>query len=318
MSKLKLAFYWAASCGGCDVAVLDLNEKILDVAAVADILLWPIAMDFKYTDVEAIEDKGIDICFYNGAIRFSEHEHLAALLRAKSKVMVAFGSCAWLGGIPGLANVAGRQSIFQLVYKDTPSTDNKEGVFPQVRWPIPAGELTLPQFYDTVKTLPQIIPVEYYLPGCPPAVHQIEAVIAAIVEGRLPPPPAVIGASDKTVCDECKRLKEEKKVRSFVRPHLVVPDPERCLLEQGIVCCGPATRGGCGTRCLNANLPCRGCYGPPPGAVDQGSKLLSAVASIIDSNDPEEIAKIVDQIEDPLGTFYRFGLPSSTLRRARV
>lgn len=74
MAKLKLAIYWAASCGGCDVAILDINERILDVAALADIVFWPIAIDFKYSDVEAMEDKSIDICLFNGAVRNSEHQ----------------------------------------------------------------------------------------------------------------------------------------------------------------------------------------------------------------------------------------------------
>ena len=59
--KLQLAFYWAASCGGCEIAVLDIDEKILDVVAAADILFWPVAMDFKYKDVEAMKDNHIDV-----------------------------------------------------------------------------------------------------------------------------------------------------------------------------------------------------------------------------------------------------------------
>ena len=88
------------------MAVLDLNEKILDLAAAADIYLWPVAMDYKYHDVEVWPDGFIDVCLFNGAIRNSEGEHMAHLLRRKSKMLVAFGSCACFGGIPGLANQA--------------------------------------------------------------------------------------------------------------------------------------------------------------------------------------------------------------------
>jgi len=88
MEKLKFAFYWAASCGGCEIAVLDINEKILDVVAIADIVFWPVALDYKYKDVEAMPDKSIDICFFNGAIRTEENEHMAKLLRQKSKILV--------------------------------------------------------------------------------------------------------------------------------------------------------------------------------------------------------------------------------------
>jgi F420-non-reducing hydrogenase small subunit len=101
--KLKIAFYWAASCGGCEVAVLDVNEKILDIVAAADIVFWPVAMDIKYKDVEAMPDKSIDACFFNGAIRTEENEKIAKLLRKKSKILVAFGSCANDGCVKSLA-----------------------------------------------------------------------------------------------------------------------------------------------------------------------------------------------------------------------
>ena len=83
--KLKFAFYWAASCGGCEVAVLDVDEAILNVVALADIVFWPVAIDIKYKDVEAMPDKSIDVCFFNGAVRNSEQEHLAKMLRQKAK-----------------------------------------------------------------------------------------------------------------------------------------------------------------------------------------------------------------------------------------
>ena len=97
-----------------------------------------------------------------------------------------------------------------------------------------------------------------------------------------------------------------------------MPDPDLCLLEQGIVCLGPATRGGCGAKCVSAGVPCRGCYGLPAGVRDQGAKMVAALAGVIDSEDPEEIEGILSQIADPIGTFYRFSLPHSTLRRRQV
>jgi F420-non-reducing hydrogenase small subunit len=318
MSKPKLALYWAASCGGCEIAVVRLYAKILDVADAFDIVLWPCIMDFKYKDVEALPEKSIDLCLFNGAIRNSEQEYMAHMLREKSKALVAFGACAHTGGIPGLANVANRETIFRRVYDETPSTVNAEGVRPQLRYQVPEGELTLPKFYDTVQTLAQVVPVEYFIPGCPPVKEQVEGVLQAVMEGRLPAPGSVVGASDKTVCDDCTRTREEKRIRRFYRPWEIVPDPSRCLLEQGIICAGPATRGGCGGPCLSVNMPCRGCYGPPPNVVDQGGKLLSALASIIDSQDPTEIERVVDAIPDVLGTCYLFGLPASLLRRVRL
>jgi F420-non-reducing hydrogenase small subunit len=315
--KLKVGMYWAASCGGCDVALLDIHEKILDVVQVADILFWPCAMDFKYHDVEAMPDQHLDVTFFTGAIRNSENEHLAHLLRAKSKVLVAFGACAHLGGIPGLANFWDREAIFNAVYLDNPSTENPQRVVPLTEVEVPEGTLTLPRLYDTVRSLDQTVEVDYFLPGCPPNPDQIATVIGAVASGNLPPRKSVVGASDRAMCEECPRTKRELRFKTFKRRHLCHPDPETCFMEQGIVCVGAATRAGCGWRCIGSNMPCRGCYGPLPNVRDQGAKMLSALAACIDSDSPEEVERILDTIPDPAGYFYRFALPVSLLRRSR-
>jgi F420-non-reducing hydrogenase small subunit len=316
--KPKVAFYWAASCGGCEIAVLEIREKILDLVEAVDIVFWPVAMDIKYKDVEGMDEGSIDVCFFNGAIRNAENEHMAKLLRAKSKILVAYGSCAYEGCIPGLANLSDREAIFRVVYKESASTENPDSVFPETRRQVAEGHLEIPVLYNTVKTLGQTVPVDYSVPGCPPQAHQTWAVFEAFVEGELPPRGSVIGAGEKTVCDECERIKEEKRVKEFFRIHEIIPDEKKCLLEQGIVCAGPATRSGCGSLCPTVNLPCRGCYGPAPGVVDQGAKLLSAVASVVDADTEEEARRIVSQIVDPIGTFYRFGLAASLLRRNKM
>jgi F420-non-reducing hydrogenase small subunit len=316
--KLKLGLYWAASCGGCEIAIVELREKILDLDAAADILFWPCAMDFKYKDVKAMPDGHIDVCLFNGAIRTSENEEMAHLLREKSKVLVAFGSCAHEGCIPGIANLFDRKSIFERAYLEVPTVDNPEGVLPQTSFHVPEGEIEIPTFYNTVKTLGQVEDVDYFVPGCPPQAPQIWAVIEAILGGNLPPKGSVIGANQKTVCDECKHNREEKRIKKFYRPHEIIPDSDRCLFDQGIICAGPATRGGCGALCTQVDMPCRGCYGPPPGVVDQGAALLSAVASVVDADTEEEAARIVGEIVDPVITFYRFGLPASLLHRAKL
>jgi len=317
MAKMKLGLYWAAACGGCDVAVLDVNERILDIAEMADIVFWPIALDFKYRHVKAMEDGEIDVCLFNGAIRNSEQEEVASLLRAKSKTVVAFGACACAGGIPALANFATREEVFERVYFTSPSTDNREKILPQTTTHVDGHELELPELYDTVQSLAQVVPVEYYSPGCPPTVDLILQVVEALKSNSLPPVGSVI-ASDKTLCDECPRTREDKTITRIYRSHEVVPEPERCLLEQGLICCGPATRGGCGAKCIQANMPCRGCFGPPAGVVDQGAKLLSAITSTYQANNEKDIARMIDEIVDPAGTFYRFWLSESLLKRKRV
>jgi len=317
MAKPKLAIYWAAACGGCDVAILDTNEKILDIANLCDIVLWPIAADFKYHHIEAMKDKEIDLCLWNGAVRNTEQAELAKLLRAKSKVLVAFGACAILGGIPALANFTTRDEILQRAYVEAESNANDAKTLPQTKTTVKEGELELPELFDTVQTLAQVVDVEYFVPGCPPPVDIILKLVDLYATNKLPKPGAIL-AANKTCCDDCDRIKEEKKVKKFYRPHEIITDPKKCLLEQGIICCGPATRGGCGMRCVKANMPCRGCFGPPDGVADQGAKMLSAIASIYQGETPEEINKMLEEVVDPAGTFYRFGMADSMLKRKRL
>lgn len=320
--KPKFAMYWAAACGGCEIAVLNIGEKILDVDANFDVVFWPVAMDAKYKDVEAMPDKSILLTLFNGGIRNEENEHMAKLLRRKSQILVAFGSCANEGCIPGLANLSSMHELFQAAY-DSVSTDNPQGIRPQFSYQVPEGMLNIPVFYPVLRTLDQVVDVDYFMPGCPPESHQIAAVIdlvIAVLQGKaeLPPKGAIIGAGDSTVCEECQRARNIKKITKLVRIHEVAEvDPDLCLLEQGILCNGPATRSGCGARCPSVGAACIGCYGPAVGVVDYGARLMTAVASVIDSTEPDEIEAILDGIPDPAGTFYRFNLAHSLLHAAR-
>lgn len=318
MGKLKVAFYWAASCGGCEVAVLDINEKILDVVQIADIVFWPVAMDVKYHDVEAMPDKSIDICFFNGAIRNEENEHLAKLLRQKAKTLVAFGSCASEGGVVGLGNLWDREAILERAYIETPSTVNPQKTIPQTSFKVKEGEVTIPKLFDTVRTLDQVVDVDYYLPGCPPPVSLIAGAVDAIAKGALPPKGSVL-APQKSVCDECSKVKKDKSISEIKRVYEVIPDKDRCLLEQGIICKGLATRGGCGAQCLTVNMPCTGCGGPCPNVLEQGAATLSALSSILgvegEKSEKYDAAKTVKQIKDPVGVFYLYSLPHSIIKR---
>ena len=276
--------------------------------------MWPIAADFKYKDVRAVADKSIDLCLINGGVRTTEHEEIVKLLRDKSKVVVAFGACACHGGIPALANFSTRDEILKNVYIDIASNSIEQKTLPQITTKVAEGELELPELYDTVKTLAQTIPVEYFVPGCPPPTDIILKLVDLYATGKMPEFGAIL-ASEKTCCDDCDRTKEDKKVKRFYRPHEITTDPKKCLLEQGIICCGPATRAGCGMRCVKNNMPCRGCFGPPPGVADQGAKMLSAIASIYQGESPEEISRMLEEVVDPAGTFYRFGMADSMLKR---
>ncbi len=324
MAKPKVAFYWCASCGGCEETVVDLNEDLLKIAEAVEIVLWPVALDFKRKDIEALGHEEIAVSFINGSVRLEEQEDMVKLLREKSKLVVAFGACAHLGGIPGLGNFCTRETVFQRVYSEAPTVENPSGTRPQEKTSVEEGELTLPEFYDTVNALDQTIEVDYYLPGCPPPPNLIMDAVNAILTGKLPAKGAVL-APNKALCDTCPRAESKPKkisIEEIKRPYEIKLDPELCFLAQGVFCYGPATRSGCGETCINANMPCRGCFGPVDGVVDQGAKALSMMASIIATDDEEHLSEeklkdLADQIADPAGTFYRFSLPSSLVKRKK-
>jgi F420-non-reducing hydrogenase small subunit len=163
---------------------------------------------------------------------------------------------------------------------------------PEVQSVADGRELKLSGFHDRVRALNQVVNVDYYIPGCPPTPELIRDAIIMALEGRLPPKGSVL-AEKKALCDTCPRRDSR---------------PERLRIL------GPATRGGCMARCIHANMPCRGCFGPTDDVRDQGAKSLSFLASMIDSKDEKELERIADSIPDPAGLFYRYSLAASLLK----
>lgn len=319
MSKPKVAFYWCASCGGCEEAVVDLNEFILELIEYVDIVLWPVALDFKYDDIQKFGDAEILVSFINGAIRTSEQEEISKLLRAKSRYIISFGSCSHLGGIPGLANFYKKEDILKRVYLKTESTKNNEEKIPKPKSIIDNKELELPEFYDRVYSLEQIVDVDYYIPGCPPTPNVIKNALVALLKGELPEKGSIL-TENKTLCKDCPRQEtrpDKVLIKEFKRPYQI-KDNGDCFLAQGVICLGVATRTGCEASCIKANMPCRGCFGPTDNVIESGAKALSAIASIIETNDESEIENIVKTIADPAGLFYRYSLPNSILQHSKL
>jgi F420-non-reducing hydrogenase small subunit len=324
--KPKLAMYWAASCGGCEVALANIHEVLLEVDGHFDFMFCPCFLDTKKKDLEALPDGSIHLTLFNGALRTEENLEMALLLRRKSRIFVAFGSCAASGGIPALANERGIAALLDAVYRDSPGLDNPGGTYPCASHPVPGGELELPAFLHRVLSLPQAVPVEYLMPGCPPEPEQIVAVLRLVASGgALPPQGGLLGCSARAVCEECARERRGRLAPALVRPHQALPEAGWCLVEQGFACLGGATRGGCQALCPAVAMPCTGCYGPLERAGDPGGAALSALAAALSPGGPagegeaELLAryrKALSGVADPLGTFYRYTL-SDTLVAGR-
>lgn len=276
----KVASDWLNACSGCEIAIVDLGERLLTVLELVQFVHIPALMDHKYFgqmgDGGHVEIPEADVGILSGGIRNEEHLEVALEMRKKCKAIIALGTCATHGGIPALANSYENKDILSRYYA-TETTDAPE-VFPSEG---------IPALLDASYALDEKIDVDIYLPGCPPHSDQVFEALVAFLEGRAPK------LRDKSVCDTCPTIREGKgelkSLRRFLQaPHQSDPneplDKMRCILEQGMLCMGPVTKAGCGgdgvvPRCISAKAPCRGCYGPVQKEGNQRLDMLNALAS---------------------------------------
>jgi F420-non-reducing hydrogenase small subunit len=224
------------------------------------------------------------------------NEEVLKEYRRQAGILVAFGTCACFGGIPGMRNLYHRRDVLNRAYVETEST---------VDGRLPSGQ-DVPKLLQNVKPLSDVVKVDYMIPGCPPVPETIKNTLIALAEGREPQMPT------RNLCEECPREHKDMLIpqRGFLTEtvHAICEvdkiDPEKCFLEQGIVCMGPATREGCGARCMKGNMPCRGCMGPTPKAMEQGAKMVNAIAAILPAGG-------LMFMEDVVGTGYRYSVPVS-------
>ncbi|HEX3031888.1 MAG TPA: F420-nonreducing hydrogenase [Bacillota bacterium] len=293
-SKKRIATAWLQGCSGCHMSFLDLHGELLDVFELVDLLASPI-MDIK-------EMPEVDILLVEGAVANTENAEVLRHIRKKAKTLVAFGTCAAFGGIAGLRNLFQPREVLQEAYVDAPSVG--EGLIP--------GSPEIPKILPLVHPLSDIIQVDYVIPGCPPVPAMIKEVLVALIKGEEPK------LGERSLCHECGRKQSEMLVpkREFVTDSVLALmeceeiNEEKCFLEQGILCMGSATREGCYARCLKGNVPCRGCMGPAPGALEQGAKIINALASILPAGG-------LMFMEDIVGTSYRYSLPVSIIPAKR-
>jgi F420-non-reducing hydrogenase small subunit len=317
--KLKFAFMLAGGCAGCETALVDTSEKLVDALDHLEVVFWaPTVADVKYKDLEAMPDKSIDLAFVDGMIRNTENEHMVKVLRDKSKILVAFGACASLGGIAAMGDLHTHEELFEQAYKKTFSTENPEGIYPSPQYTLDGKyDLTLPALTGRVSTIDQLVEVDYFMGGCPPHHDFIAAILGAVLSGNLPPKGSWL-TGGKAVCDVCKRNpanedKERTEVLKVFRTVEGRPDDGKCLLQQGYVCFGPFTQGDCNASCLKVNIPCRGCGGPIPGVSDYGARAISAIGSIL--GDEKAAQELMDKYPDMAKFVYRYSLSSGKLCR---
>lgn len=236
---VKIAFEWLASCSGCELSVLDLHEDLLKFLENAEIVYAPILMDSK-----KIPDD-IDIALVSGSVRNQENRERLEELREKSKILIAYGTCACYGGITGMADLYSPEEVAARIYSDNPSTEPAE---------VPSE--VVPKLLPIVHPAGEVTEIDYYLPGCPPKEGVVKDILVPLINGEKPDVPK------KSVCADCQRKMEDKEFNVIHRRVEGEPDPEKCFLSQGYICLGSATLGRCGALCTKAGVPCHGCGGP--------------------------------------------------------
>lgn len=235
---VRLNSEWLSVCGGCEVAIVDLHEQILDVLGAVQIQRCPVLTDIK-------DYPHADVGLVSGAIRNEHDRHAAEQMRESCDLIVAWGTCAVYGGIPGAGIVHTREEILASAYTANPTT--KGGRPPSQR---------VDPLEVTVTPLDEVIPVDLYLPGCPPHPAFILEALLALVKGRPP------RARQESICARCTRTMVKTDVDRVKANHEGVPDSQQCLLSQGYVCLGSVTLDRCAAPCPNNGVVCTGCAGP--------------------------------------------------------
>ena len=298
---VKIAEEWLASCGGCEVTILDIGEPLLDLLPKLDFVHIPVLMDHKYFGQTGEKDKleipDADVGIISGGIRNEEHKEIALEMRNKCKTLIVLGRCACFGGIPALANQFQLQELYDTVYGDSATTVGAD---------TPNQEI--PPLLDRVYAVDEVVEVDIYIPGCPTAPQIVAQALTSLLEGKpfeLP---------ERSVCDDCPVKREKKAIVSIKRPLESILDLEkeelvdsRCFMEKGFLCLGPVTKTGCYMtsgeeqphvpRCIKGLMPCRGCFGPIRKDANPMVDMMGAISSI--GLNPREIP-------DRAATFNRY------------
>jgi F420-non-reducing hydrogenase small subunit len=315
--KPRLAFIGLAGCGGCEASLLDLGRDLFVLADGVEIVYWPLALDHKKRRLEELAEGGLEAAWINGAIRTGEQEELARLLRRKARRIIAQGTCAALGGVAALATLWRKEDLLAGAWQETFLVKKGRASEPGIKTEADEPIVPLPALTDRVRPLSEVIPVDYVVPGCPPPPSSNLRVFRSLLDGSFPPDvPAA--AEEKALCYYCPR--KDSQPEKFRWPRLgrvqqKIWDPELCFLAAQIPCLGPATLGDCGSRCIRANMPCRGCFGPLETAGDQGARVMAFLASLLEPAPGEDLESLMDSVPDPVGLAYLYSLGTCPLFR---
>jgi NAD-reducing hydrogenase small subunit len=169
MSKVKVATDWLAACAGCEMSLLDMDERLVQLLEKIELTSCPI------TDLKHPPKEGVTVGILSGTVNNTANVEVAKQMRERSKILIALGDCAVLGGIMTMRNFFDMDEALRRAYIETEST--VEGMIPS------SEELAKP---IQARPVNDVVKVDIHLPGCPPSADAIHYVLSELLEGRIP------------------------------------------------------------------------------------------------------------------------------------
>ncbi|MEI7892273.1 MAG: hypothetical protein WCI05_04250 [Myxococcales bacterium] len=289
-SKVRLNTDWLSDCGGCHIAIVDIHERILELLGAIELQRCPVLTDIKgYPDA--------DLGLVSGAIRTEHDRHSAEAMRKSCKRIIAFGTCAVYGGVPGAGIVHTREQILDVAYGHNPTTEGHT---------LPGDGVD--SLEKLVTPIDEVIEVDLYLPGCPPHPAFIFDALLAVIEGRPPK------AKDETVCARCHRRMERTEVSHVRANHDGIANRTQCFLSQGYVCLGSVTLDRCMAPCPNNGVVCTGCAGPTMQVLTEPNRdIRTEVGDRMAALTKIPRKEVIESIERAAKTHYAYAMASEMI-----
>ena len=292
MSKVPVSFEWLSGCSGCELAVVDMHEKLLRILDAVEIVRLPILMDVKGYPKAAL---GI----ITGGLRTEHDVHCLHEMRKSCDRLLAFGVCSVYGGPQGSGYAHTLAELEDASYRTNPTTRTTF-----------VPDQGVPKLLDGVRPIDSDVQVDLYLPGCPPHPYYVFEALSAVVEGREPE------FGPQNVCYRCDRKMVHTDVSKLRRIHEGAMEADKCFLSQGVLCMGSATLDRCLAPCPTRGAPCTGCAGPSENVVLEPNRdLRTEIADRMSRITKIPREAIVREMELRSKTYYAYAMASPVFRQ---
>lgn len=290
--KATVSTEWLSGCSGCHIAIVDLHEKLLNLADEVEFVRAPVLMDEKgYPKA--------DVGIVEGAVRSDHDREALHRMRDSVKTLVAFGTCAAFGGPSGIGWLHKSGDVLDRVYGAGPT--NTPGDRP---------DATVPVLEDSVVPIDEVVKVDFYLPGCPPSPYFVAAAVKTLLAGDAPK------LTLQTVCGGCSRKMVKRPGTPLQRGAVTAADSAACFLSQGVICMGSVTINRCQAPCPRRGVACTGCNGPSPLIVREPHLEMRGILSRrVEKLCGIPAAEVKTYLEQDAKTYYSYAMASPLIYR---